>query len=161
MVLPVSEWFFTTKTESVQRHVKMRNPEKYPHLCIDKVTTSCADPRHAKDRQRPPKSSKELPADVQSLHGLVRELAEENDLLRLKIRALEMARVRTARAQEDPNQMPFEIVSTEANSSHAWERTSAARPKATSSSAPPDGSGPSTSCSTKRRANIATSKSTT
>ena len=60
------------------------------------------------------KSAKILPEDVQSLHGLVRELAQENELLRLKIRTLEMAQVRSPLGQEDPNQMALKIVSTEA-----------------------------------------------
>ena len=60
-----------------------------------------------------PATAKRSRKDYESLHGKVRELEVENDLLRLKIRALEMAQARPAPKVEDERQLHLEIRSSE------------------------------------------------
>jgi transposase len=60
-----------------------------------------------------PPSAGQLLEEVHSLKGTVSELKTENEILRLKIRALELAQARPVKGGEDPNQLPLEIQSTE------------------------------------------------
>lgn len=60
-----------------------------------------------------PPSAGQLLEEVHSLRGTVSELTTEIEILRLKIRTLELAQARPVKGGEDPNQLALEIQSTE------------------------------------------------